>query len=277
MAQYLDKNGVTTLWGKVLELDRENKDLHITKVVVGDDTIAPTTDESAEYGQKIDLGSIITPMQDQISELANTLYANYTTVSLSASGSPIEIGVAKTITVTVRCTYNGAAEEISSLELRRSNSGGEVLSNSVGTGGVLTYSDENQTAATSYWVKVTTVKGVTKTATASVQAYHPSYFFASASEKPTSEEILAISGSNKRMMSTGTFSLAIQIEPGERMWMCVPQPRTVTNVTNGPSPLWPGFAPAVTVEVDGKTTYNCYGEINTNAGASNNTYTITVA
>lgn len=277
MAQYLDKSGVTTLWGKVLELDSENKDLHITKVVVGEDSITPTPDETAEYGQKIDLSDIITPMQDQIADLANTLYANYTNVSLSASGGPIEIGVAKTITVTVKCTYNGAAEEISSLELRRTGSSGEILSSDVGTGGVLTYSDQNQSAATSYWVKVTTVKGVVKTATASVQAYHPSYFFASASEIPTSEELLAISGSNKRLMATGTFNLAIQIESGQRMWMCVPQPRTVTNVTNGPSPLWPGFAPAVTVEVDGKTTYNCYGEINTNAGSSNSTYTITVA
>ena len=260
MAQYLDKEGVTTLWGKVLELDQENKDLHITKVVIGDEEIVPSADESSELGQKIDLGSVITPMQDQLADLAETLYANYTTVSLSASGGPIEIGSPKNITLTTRCTYNGAAENIKTLSLKRGGSSGTEISTDVGTGGTATHQDPNINATTSYHVTVTSVKGVTKTASASVQAYHPMYFFASPLAEMTSEAILTVSGTGKKLQGPGNVTFAngqITLNTGDYLWVCVPQPRTLTNcVVNDSVPY--SFNAATTVEVTGKTTYNCY-------------------
>lgn len=278
MAQYLDKEGVTTLWGKVLELDQENKDLHITKVVIGDEEIVPTADESAEYGQKIDLGEVLTPMQDQLADLAETLYANYTKVSLSASGGPIEIGTPKNITLTARCTYNDAAENIKSLSLKRGGASGTEISTDVGSNGTATYVDNNINATTSYHVTVTSVKGVTKTATASVSAYHPLYFFASPLAEMTSEAILAVSGTGKKLAGAGnqTFSNGqITLNAGDYLWVCVPQPRTLTNcVVNDSVPY--SFNAATEVEVTGKTTYNCYRLPNAAEATVNQKYVFTI-
>lgn len=291
MAKYLDQTGVSTLWGKVEELHDLNKDKHINKVKVGDVDASMTEDSDTGFGQIVslpvtkDLSSAedtdlvakvaLKPMQDSIDALNEVVIANYTKFSMSVSPSTIEKGVATPVNVTWNATFNSARENPSVIDVKK---GGESISTNTTKNGTSCWT--GKVSDTTSFSASATIKGLAKTASATVNAYHPMYFFASELAEMTSEVILAVSGNNKKVQNGGnvTFNKGqLDVPVGQYLWVCVPTGKTLKScVANDSVPYQ--FNEATVVDVTGKNNYNCYRLPNAVEGNTlSNKYVFTIA
>lgn len=291
MAKYLDQEGVTTLWGKVKELHDLNKDKHINTVKVGSVDAQMSEDTGTGYGQVVELPvtsdltsakdtdlvarAALKPMQDSIDALNDILVSKYTTFTLSVSPSTIEKGVDTAVNVTWKAQFNSVNENPTVISVKK---GGEEISTDVTKNGTSCWSGQVN-ASTSFSASAT-VKGLAKTASASVTAYDPLYFFSSSLAEMTSAEILGISGNNKKVQNGGTITFnkgTLDVPVGEYLWVCVPSSKKLSScVANDSVPYQ--FNAATTVSVDGKGDYNCYRLPNAVEGATlSNKYVFVIA
>lgn len=291
MSKFVDEEGVKTLWGQVKELHDLNKDKHINVVKVGDVNAFMTEDSATGYGQVVELPVTkdltsaqdtdlvakvaLKPMQDSLDALNEVVIANYTKFSMSVSPSTIEKGVATSVNVTWNATFNNAKENPSVISVKK---GGEEISNDATKNGTSCWTGE-VSDSTSFSANAT-IKGLAKNASATVNAYHPMYFFASELAEMTSEAILGVTGNNKKIQNGGTITFnkgQLDVPVGQYLWVCVPSGKTLKQcVANDSVPYQ--FNEATVVMVDGKDNYNCYRLPNAVEGnVLSNKYVFTIA
>lgn len=185
-------------------------------------------------------------------EVWEVLYTQFTQISgFSVSPTIIEKGVDADITIRGNNLFNSKPLVPETLSVKR----GTTVINSTPIAS-LNIKDTLNTVddRTTYTLSITS-KGVTKTATANVNAYYPMYFGHSAKAALTGEDVLGFTKQAIKSSPNGTYNMT-GIAEGEYVWLCVPSNFSITKVTS--SGFGVPMAAAVTVTVEGKGSYKCY-------------------
>lgn len=251
-------------FGKVqkrIEVDKADADDKITKVktAVGltDALALPSLEDTHYLSESSNIVEGMKELDKQIAdgrhdEVWKVLYTQFTQISgFSVSPTIIEKGVDADITIRGNNLFNSKPLVPETLSVKR----GITVINSTPIAS-LNIKDTLNTKddRTTYTLSITS-KGVTKTATANVNAYYPMYFGHSAKAALTGEDVLGLTKQAIKSSPNGTYNMT-GIAEGEYVWLCVPSNFSITKVTS--SGFGVPMAAAATVTVEGKGSYKCY-------------------
>lgn len=251
-------------FGKVqkrIEVDKADADDKITKVktAVGltDALALPSLEDTHYLSESSNIVEGMKELDKQIAdgrhdEVWEVLYTQFTQISgFSVSPTIIEKGVDADITIRGNNLFNSKPLVPETLSVKR----GITVINSTPIAS-LNIKDTLNTKddRTTYTLSITS-KGVTKTATANVNAYYPMYFGHSAKAALTGEDVLGLTKQAIKSSPNGTYNMT-GIAEGEYVWLCVPSNFSITKVTS--SGFGVPMAAAATVTVEGKGSYKCY-------------------
>ena len=251
-------------FGKVqkrIEVDKADADDKITKVktAVGltEALALPSLEDTNYLSESSNIVDGMKELDKQIAdgrhdEVWEVLYTQFTQISgFSVSPTIIEKGVDADITIRGNNLFNSKPLVPETLSVKR----GTTVINSTPIAS-LNIKDTLNTEddRTTYTLSITS-KGVTKTATANVNAYYPMYFGHSAKAALTGEDVLGLTKQAIKSSPNGTYNMT-GIAKGEYVWLCVPSNFSITKVTS--SGFGVPMAAAATVTVEGKGSYKCY-------------------
>lgn len=251
-------------FGKVqkrIEVDKADVDDKITKVktAVGltEALALPSLEDTNYLSESSNIVDGMKELDKQIAdgrhdEVWEVLYTQFTQISgFSVSPTIIEKGVDADITIRGNNLFNSKPLVPETLSVKR----GTTVINSTPIAS-LNIKDTLNTEddRTTYTLSITS-KGVTKTATANVNAYYPMYFGHSAKAALTGEDVLGLTKQAIKSSPNGTYNMT-GIAEGEYVWLCVPSNFSITKVTS--SGFGVPMAAAATVTVEGKGSYKCY-------------------
>lgn len=251
-------------FGKVqkrIEVDKADADDKITKVktAVGltEALALPSLEDTNYLSESSNIVDGMKELDKQIAdgrhdEVWEVLYTQFTQISgFSVSPTIIEKGVDADITIRGNNLFNSKPLVPETLSVKR----GTTVINSTPIAS-LNIKDTLNTEddRTTYTLSITS-KGVTKTATANVNAHYPMYFGHSAKAALTGEDVLGLTKQAIKSSPNGTYNM-MGIAEGEYVWLCVPSNFSITKVTS--SGFGVPMAAAVTVTVEGKGSYKCY-------------------
>lgn len=251
-------------FGKVqkrIEVDKADADGKITKVktAVGltEALALPSLKDTNYLSESSNIVEGMKELDKQIAdgrhdEVWEVLYTQFTQISgFSVSPTIIEKGVDADITIRGNNLFNSKPLVPETLSVKR----GTTVINSTPIAS-LNIKDTLNTKddRTTYTLSITS-KGVTKTATANVNAYYPMYFGHSAKAALTGEDVLGLTKQAIKSSPNGTYNMT-GIAEGEYVWLCVPSNFSITKVTS--SGFGVPMAAAATVTVEGKGSYKCY-------------------
>lgn len=251
-------------FGKVqkrIEVDKADADDKITKVktAVGltEALALPSLEDTNYLSESSNIVDGMKELDKQIAdgrhdEVWKVLYTQFTQISgFSVSPTIIEKGVDADITIRGNNLFNSKPLVPETLSVKR----GTTVINSTPIAS-LNIKDTLNTKddRTTYTLSITS-KGVTKTATANVNAYYPMYFGHSAKAALTGEDVLGLTKQAIKSSPNGTYNMT-GIAEGEYVWLCVPSNFSITKVTS--SGFGIPMAAAATVTVEGKGSYKCY-------------------
>jgi hypothetical protein len=251
-------------FGKVqkrIEVDKADADDKITKVktAVGltEALALPSLEDTNYLSESSNIVDGMKELDKQIAdgrhdEVWEVLYTQFTQISgFSVSPTIIEKGVDADITIRGNNLFNSKPLVPETLSVKR---GTTVINStpiaSLNIKDILNTEDDR----TTYTLSITS-KGVTKTATANVNAYYPMYFGHSAKAALTGEDVLGLTKQAIKSSPNGTYNMT-GIAEGEYVWLCVPSNFSITKVTS--SGFGVPMAAAATVTVEGKGSYKCY-------------------
>lgn len=252
-------------FGKVqkrIEVDKADADDKITKVktAVGltEALALPSLKDTNYLSESSNIVDGMKELDKQIAdgrhdEVWEVLYTQFTQISgFSVSPTIIEKGVDADITIRGNNLFNSKPLVPETLSVKR---GTTTVINSTPIAS-LNIKDTLNTEddRTTYTLSITS-KGVTKTATANVNAYYPMYFGHSAKAALTGEDVLGLTKQAIKSSPNGTYNMT-GIAEGEYVWLCVPSNFSITKVTS--SGFGVPMAAAATVTVEGKGSYKCY-------------------
>ncbi len=209
--------------------------------------------------------------QSDIDDINQVLFTQYTAATLTRTPAVIERGVSKEITLTWATRFNGKAETPTSLSIKK---GTTVLTSEAKADG----SVKDSISETTTYNLTAVVKGVTKTASATVNAYYPKYFGCHAVDGVTEQITAAIvTGLVKQALTNtavGSYSIPVAESNATYVWLCVPNSMSITEVMAGGLEFdlyqeTPNVNMAFEVNVNG-VAYKCYRSKNKpNAGTIN--------
>lgn len=251
-------------FGKVqkrIEVDKADADSKFNKVkaAVGltEALALPSLEDTNYLSESSNIVDGMKELDKQIAdgrhdEVWGVLYTQFTQISgFSVSPTIIEKGVDVDITIRGNNLFNSKPLVPETLSVKR----GTTVINSTPIAS-LNIKDTLNTKddRTTYTLGITS-KGVTKTATANVNAYYPMYFGHSAKAALTGEDVLGLTKQAIKSSPNGTYNMT-GIAEGEYVWLCVPSNFSITKVTS--SGFGVPMAAAATVTVEGKGSYKCY-------------------
>lgn len=184
--------------------------------------------------------------QKDVDDINQILFTQYTALSMSRTPALFEKGVETNVTLNWSTKFNNQEIEPDSLEVKK---GSEVLTSDK----TLKTIGDSVTDTQAYSMTAV-IKGITKTASVTVNAYYPMYFGASAKNALESADILAMT--KQPIKSSPAGNATVEVGANEYLWLCVPSTMSVNSVKSGGFDV-PMAAP-VTVAVDGKGDYKCY-------------------
>ena len=165
---------------------------------------------------------------------------------MSRTPASFEKGVETEVTLNWSTKFNNQEIEPDSLEVKKGN---DVL-----TSDKTLKTIKDSVTNTQAYSMTAVIKGITKTASVTVNAYYPMYFGASAKNALESADILAMT--KQPIKSSPAGNATVEVGANEYLWLCVPSTMSVNSVKSGGFDV-PMAAP-VTVAVDGKGDYKCY-------------------
>lgn len=251
-------------FGKVqkrIEVDKADADSKFNKVkaAVGltEALALPSLEDTNYLSESSNIVDGMKELDKQIAdgrhdEVWEVLYTQFTQISgFSVSPTIIEKGADADITIRGNNLFNSKPLVPETLSVKR----GTTVINSTPIAS-LNIKDTLNTEddRTTYTLSITS-KGVTKTATANVNAYYPMYFGHSAKAALTGEDVLGLTKQAIKSSPNGTYNMT-GIAEGEYVWLCVPSNFSITKVTS--SGFGVPMAAAATVTVEGKGSYKCY-------------------
>lgn len=251
-------------FGKVqkrIEVDKADADDKITKVktAVGltEALALPSLEDTNYLSESSNIVDGMKELDKQIAdgrhdEVWKVLYTQFTQISgFSVSPTIIEKGVDADITIRGNNLFNSKPLVPETLSVKR----GTTVINSTPIASLNIRDTLNtEDDRTTYTLSITS-KGVTKTATANVNAYYPMYFGHSVKAALTGKDVLGLTKQAIKSSPNGTYNMT-GIAEGEYVWLCVPSNFSITKVTS--SGFGVPMAAAATVTVEGKGSYKCY-------------------
>lgn len=184
--------------------------------------------------------------QKDVDDINQILFTQYTALSMSRTPTSFEKGVETEVTLNWSTKFNNQEIEPDSLEVKK---GSEVL-----TSDKTLKTVKDSVTDTQAYSMTAVIKGITKTASVTANAYYPMYFGASAKNALESADILAMT--KQPIKSSPAGNATVEVGANEYLWLCVPSTMSVNSVKSGGFDV-PMAAP-VTVAVDGKGDYKCY-------------------
>lgn len=184
--------------------------------------------------------------QKDVDDINQILFTQYTALSMSRTPASFEKGVETEVTLNWSTKFNNKEIEPDSLEVKKGN---EVL-----TSDKTLKTIKDSVTDTQAYSMTAVIKGITKTASVTVNAYYPMYFGASAKTALESADILAMT--KQPIKSSPAGNATVEVGANEYLWLCVPSTMSINSVKSGGFDV-PMAAP-VTVAVDGKGGYKCY-------------------
>lgn len=184
--------------------------------------------------------------QKDVDDINQILFTQYTALSMSRTPASFEKGVETEVTLNWSTKFNNQEIEPDSLEVKKGN---EVL-----TSDKTLKTIKDSVTNTQAYSMTAVIKGITKTASVTVNAYYPMYFGASAKNALESADILAMT--KQPIKSSPAGNATVEVGANEYLWLCVPSTMSINSVKSGGFDV-PMAAPA-TVAVDGKGDYKCY-------------------
>ena len=184
--------------------------------------------------------------QKDVDDINQILFTQYTALSMSRTPALFEKGIETEVTLNWSTKFNNQEIEPDSLEVKKGN---EVL-----TSDKTLKTIKDSVTNTQAYSMTAVIKGITKTASVTVNAYYPMYFGASAKNALESADILAMT--KQPIKSSPAGNATVEVGANEYLWLCVPSTMSVNSVKSGGFDV-PMAAP-VTVAVDGKGDYKCY-------------------
>ena len=160
-----------------------------------------------------------------LNEINNVLFTQYTALTFSRTPSVTERGVNTKVTLTWNPTFNGAYEKPSALTVKK---GGTTLTTDTS---LKTIQDTAGITETTTYSIEATIRGIKKTASATVNAYYPQFAGASANESLASADVLALG--NKVVAASVARTVTVQVEQGEYFWFAVPENFSITSIKMG--------------------------------------------
>lgn len=201
-------------------------------------------------GQEFQDYKVVSGVDQDIKDINNVLYSQYTSAKITVNPTIIEKGVNNSVTIKWESSFNGQVITPDATEVKQ---GGVTFSNTPN------YSVSRTLTNTTDFSLSITYKGITKTASARVNAYYPKYYGQSTKTTLTSSDIL---GFTKQAISSNVSgSGSMSVSEGNYVWFCVPSNMTINKITSSGFDV-PMEAP-INVEVSGKGTYKCYRSSNT--------------
>lgn len=184
--------------------------------------------------------------QADVDEINQILFTQYTALTMSRTPASFEKGVETAVTLNWSTKFNNQEVTPDSIEVKK---GSTVLT----TDKTLKTIGDNVSDTQAYSMTAV-IKGITKTASVTVNAYYPMYFGASAKDALASADVLALT--KQPIKSSPAGNVTVEVGANEYLWLCVPSTMTINSVKSGGFDV-PMAAP-VTVAVDGKGDYKCY-------------------
>lgn len=184
--------------------------------------------------------------QADVDEINQILFTQYTALTMSRTPASFEKGVETAVTLNWSTKFNNQEVTPDSIEVKK---GSTVLT----TDKTLKTIGDNISDTQAYSMTAV-IKGITKTASVTVNAYYPMYFGASAKDALVSADVLALT--KQPIKSSPAGNVTVEVGANEYLWLCVPSTMTINSVKSGGFDV-PMAAP-VTVAVDGKGDYKCY-------------------
>lgn len=184
--------------------------------------------------------------QADVDEINQILFTQYTALTMSRTPASFEKGVETDVTLNWSTKFNNQEITPDSIEVKK---GSTVLT----TDKTLKTIGDNVSDTQAYSMTAV-IKGITKTASVTVNAYYPMYFGASAKDALASADVLALT--KQPIKSSPAGNVTVEVGANEYLWLCVPSTMTINSVKSGGFDV-PMAAP-VTVAVDGKGDYKCY-------------------
>lgn len=184
--------------------------------------------------------------QADVDDINQILFTQYTALSMSRTPASFEKGIETEVTLNWSTKFNNQEIEPDSLEVKK---GGEVL-----TSDKTLKTVKDSVTDTQAYSMTAVIKGITKTASVTVNAYYPMYFGASVNDVLASADVLAMT--KQPIKSSPAGNVTIEVGANEYLWLCVPSTMSINSVKSGGFDV-PMAAP-VTVAVAGKGDYKCY-------------------
>mgnify|MGYP007072982062 CR=1 FL=1 len=184
--------------------------------------------------------------QADVDEINQILFTQYTALTMSRTPASFEKGVETAVTLNWSTKFNNQEVTPDSIEVKK---GSTVLT----TDKTLKTIGDNVSDTQAYSMTAV-IKGITKTASVTVNAYYPMYFGASAKDALVSADVLALT--KQPIKSSPAGNVTVEVGANEYLWLCVPSTMTINSVKSGGFDV-PMAAP-ITVAVDGKGNYKCY-------------------
>lgn len=183
----------------------------------------------------------------EVPSAIETVYNQHSSAQITSNVSIFETGVSTPIILTTKVLYNGKAVVPSKLSLK---AGSTVLSEDVR----LTSYNDTISSSTTYTLSAEVYPKVVKSSSLTINSYYPLYYGASSKSTLTSADVLGLV--KQPIKSTPAGNVNISVQEGQYIWLCVPSTMKITKVTSS------GFDvpmnSKITVNVDGKTSYDCY-------------------
>lgn len=204
---------------------------------------AQTLQDSEKLQARENIGAA---SQADVDEINQILFTQYTALTMSRTPASFEKGVETAVTLNWSTKFNNQEITPDSIEVKK---GSTVLT----TDKTLKTIGDNVSDTQAYSMTAV-IKGITKTASVTVNAYYPMYFGASAKDALVSADVLALT--KQPIKSSPAGNVTVEVGANEYLWLCVPSTMTINSVKSGGFDV-PMAAP-VTVAVDGKGDYKCY-------------------
>lgn len=204
---------------------------------------AQTLQDSEKLQARENIGAA---SQADVDEINQILFTQYTALTMSRTPASFEKGVETAVTLNWSTKFNNQEVTPDSIEVKK---GSTVLT----TDKTLKTIGDNVSDTQAYSMTAV-IKGITKTASVTVNAYYPMYFGASAKDALVSADVLALT--KQPIKSSPAGNVTVEVGANEYLWLCVPSTMTINSVKSEGFGV-PMAAP-VTVAVDGKGNYKCY-------------------
>ena len=188
----------------------------------------------------------------EMPSIIGTVYHQHSLASITSDVKIFETGVQTSVTLTAKVLFDGKDTTPSSLILKK---GDQIISESVDLDTI----DDSISETTKYQLDAEVYKGVIKHGEVTIFSYYPQYFGSSSKEAITAEDVLTLV--KQPIKSSPAGNVTIEVGEGEYLWLCVPSTMEINKVTS--SGIDVPMNSKITLDVEGKTSYDCYRSAST--------------